>query len=109
MALLLGAGGGYENGIYLLIWVLVVFLSIFIHEMGHALAYRQFGTSCRIILYHMGGLAVADSYQSPWQISSRRRDPRQDVMISLAGPLMQLGAAVMVAAVIVALCGRDRW
>ena len=103
VALLLGGGGGFQDGTKLLIWILVVFLSILIHEMGHALAYRQFGTSCRIILYHMGGLAVADTYQSPWQIAGRRRDPRQDIMISLAGPLMQLGAAIMVAAVVMAL------
>ena len=42
----------------LAVWVGVVFVSILVHELGHALAFRYFGIQCQIILYQMGGLAV---------------------------------------------------
>jgi stage IV sporulation protein FB len=62
---------------YLLVWVAVVFVSILIHEMGHALVIRQFGMWPRILLYTFGGLAIYDPV---------RRDPRRQMLISLAGP-----------------------
>lgn len=61
----------------LLIWVPVVFVSILIHEMGHALVIRQFGWWPSILLYMFGGLAT---------YNATRRDPRKQMLISLAGP-----------------------
>ena len=52
----------------LLIWVPVVFVSILIHEMGHALVIRQFGWWPSILLYTFGGLAI---------YNPTRRDPRK--------------------------------
>jgi stage IV sporulation protein FB len=60
------------------VWVGVVFISILVHEMGHALAIRQFGWWPSILLYMFGGLAM---YQPT------HRDARKEMMISLAGPL----------------------
>ena len=37
--------------IYLGVWVLVVFCSILVHELGHALAFAASGQSARIVLY----------------------------------------------------------
>jgi Zn-dependent protease len=76
-AVLLGAST-LELGLhYLLIWVAVVFVSILIHELGHALAFRRFGTDSEIVLYVFGGLAV------PWSgVSGRWRR----ILVSLAGP-----------------------
>jgi membrane-associated protease RseP (regulator of RpoE activity) len=63
--------------VYLLIWVGVVFVSILVHELGHALAYRLFGTGSHVILYVFGGLAV------PWSsVAGRWRR----VVVYLAGP-----------------------
>lgn len=65
-------------GLHILaIWIAVVFVSILVHELGHALAFRMFGSHADIILYVFGGLAV------PWSpVSGRGRR----ILVSLAGP-----------------------
>ncbi len=45
-------------GPLLLLWILCLLVSILIHELGHALAFRQFGIQSSIVLYHFGGLAI---------------------------------------------------
>jgi stage IV sporulation protein FB len=47
IALLLGSGSG--NLFYMLLWVIGVFISILIHELGHALAFRRYGQEAEII------------------------------------------------------------
>jgi len=43
----------------LLVWVACVFSSIMVHEFGHALTARFSGSrSVRVVLYHLGGLAI---------------------------------------------------
>lgn len=61
-----------------LAWVFIVFVSILVHELGHVLANRYYGTSSHIVLHSFGGLAISDGYG--------RRDPRSQLVISLAGP-----------------------
>lgn len=74
---LLGASA-LDRGIqYLLLWVALVFVSILVHEFGHALAYRAFRVDSHIVLYSFGGLAV------PW---SAVRWRWQQIVVSLAGP-----------------------
>src|SRR5688500_1104780 len=61
-AVLLGwsaSGGDFD---VLLVWVACVLVSVIVHELGHALAARAFGVrDGRIVLYHMGGLAISPS------------------------------------------------
>jgi Zn-dependent protease len=66
--------GGFA---WLLIWIGCVFVSILIHEMGHVVAGRCFGSYGYIILYGMGGLAVG---------SSRLYKRWQRVVVYFAGP-----------------------
>jgi len=40
------------------VWVIAVFISIVIHELGHAFAFRYYGYNAHIVLYHFGGLAI---------------------------------------------------
>jgi stage IV sporulation protein FB len=87
---ILGSAGSSVSPESLLLWVLAVFISILVHELGHALAFRRFGFQPWITLYGMGGLASSNA---------RRIDPRTDIWISLAGP----GAGFALAAVIVSL------
>ncbi len=69
-----------ENGVqFLLSWLLVLFVSILIHELGHALVARYFGYSPRILLYHFGGLAMFEPYFGFTKGKS--------IAISFAGPL----------------------
>ena len=67
----------------MLSWILAAFLSILIHELGHAFMSRRFGMTSRIVLHHAGGVAI----------SSGTRNPREQIAISLAGPFAQLAAA----------------
>ena len=78
----------------LLIWVGVVFASILVHEMGHALAYRSFGQSAHIVLYHFGGLAIPDSWRR------RHLRPVQRLLVAAAGPAAQLGLAALTVGVL---------
>ena len=45
-----------------LLWVAAVFVSILVHEMGHALVIRYYGWSPRVTLYSFGGLASSASW-----------------------------------------------
>jgi Zn-dependent protease len=46
---------------FLLMWVLCVFVSILVHELGHVVAGRLFGSDGYIVLYSFGGLAIGSS------------------------------------------------
>lgn len=63
---------------YLLIWIAVVFVSILVHEMGHALAFRSFGSDSHIVLWMFGGLTV------PYSGIGRRW---KRIVATLAGPV----------------------
>src|SRR5262245_25627915 len=53
---------------YLLLWVACVFVSILLHEFGHVLVGRLFGSNGSIVLYSLGGLAVgSNALASRWQ------------------------------------------
>lgn len=77
LAALLGASWLDRGVVFLLIWVAVAFVSILVHEFGHALAFRCFRVDSHIVLYSFGGLAV------PWSGVRRRW---QQILVSLAGP-----------------------
>ncbi|MDB6003219.1 MAG: peptidase, partial [Prosthecobacter sp.] len=65
----------------LLAWVVAVLLSITIHELGHALTMRNYGDRrVGIVLYAFGGLAQG----------SMPRTRSQDLMVSAAGPALQI-------------------
>ena len=63
---------------YVFEWMAVVFVSILVHEVGHALAFRRFEQEPRVALTGMGGLTYG---------SAPFRSRREDVITSLAGPL----------------------
>src|SRR5215475_9595220 len=63
---------------FLIEWLAVIFVSILVHELGHALVVRSFGLSPQILLYSMGGLT---SWTDEKGITHARR-----IAISLAGP-----------------------
>ena len=64
---------------YTVIWVVCVFISILIHELGHALTAQYFGWPPHIVLYSFGGYA---SYQPGWGYTTLRR-----ILIGFAGPM----------------------
>jgi stage IV sporulation protein FB len=94
VALLLGMGGRQAEPLETLIWVAVVFVSILVHELGHAAMQRYYGGNPWITLYSFGGLASC---------SDCRRTPGAQILILLAGPLAGFFLAGFVISVLVAL------
>ena len=66
-----------EEVFFIAIWIVAVFISILIHELGHALAALGHGWKPWITLYGLGGLC---SYHSS------RSSARSKILISVAGP-----------------------
>lgn len=81
IAFLFGLQRDWLPGTYIFEWMAVVFVSILVHEVGHALAFRHFSQEPRVVLTGMGGLTYGSA---PFQ--SRR----EDIITSLAGPLTGL-------------------
>ena len=92
LALVLGMNGSSVPAI--LTWIVAVFLSILVHELGHALVIRSYGYHAWITLCWTGGLAS----HNPGESHGLRGPTALDqVLISLAGPM----AGFLLAAVIV--------
>ncbi len=87
-------GSSARLGPEILVWVLVLFVSILVHELGHAFAMRYFGESARVVLYGMGGLAISD-------YARRGRSPMTQILISAAGPVAGFALAGLVALTII--------
>ncbi len=85
MTVLFGAASG--NIWQLLIWVVAVFVSIVIHELGHAFVMKMFGQPSRILLYLGGGLTIPEPvhWGNRWINVSLK--PAQEILIALAGPV----------------------
>lgn len=62
-------------------WIVAVFVSILIHELGHALTMRNYGDRrVGIVMFAFGGLAQG----------SRRLTRNEDIMVTAAGPALQM-------------------
>jgi Zn-dependent protease len=78
MACILGAYWAEIHAIYLLIWILCVFVSVLVHELGHVFMGRIFGSDGHIVLYSFGGVAIgSNDLRSRWK----------RIMVLFAGPL----------------------
>jgi Zn-dependent protease len=80
---LAGVLGGWNSGTrehldLLVIWIGCLFISILVHEMGHAFLAKSFGWPPEVFLYLFGGVAV---YRPGYGHTTTR-----SVLISLAGP-----------------------
>lgn len=114
----LGFRGGQDgpDPVAILTWMLVLFVSILIHELGHAILMRRFGRPAHIVLYMMGGLAIEgeDSRYSAWSSHStssfgrRSRTPWEQIIISFAGPAAGFILAAFVIVGVLATGGQVR-
>ena len=69
-----------------LLLILLLFTCIVLHELGHSLTARRYGIGVsRILLLPIGGMAEFDSIP---------RQPRRELLISLAGPAVNFGIAL---------------
>ena len=98
LCLIPAIGGRGIDPIDALIWTAILFISILVHEFGHALTTQGLlRIPSRVVLYSMGGMAIHDS---------RRATVWQEVAILLMGP----GAGFLLAglfALTVVLAGYD--
>jgi len=78
-----------------MLWVVCVFFSILVHELGHALTAEAFGYNPHIVLYHFGGYAA---YHPGYDHSFFR-----SLLISLAGPFAGFGLAALTLGIMFAL------
>jgi stage IV sporulation protein FB len=87
-AVLLGMGYGF--GWKMLAWIAVVFVSVLVHELGHALVGRAFGGRPEIRLEAFGGATFPQFAKQP--------GPARQFILSVAGPVAGLflgGAAYL--------------
>jgi Zn-dependent protease len=84
-----------------IIWMMSLFVSILVHEMGHAFAIRHFGWQPRVVLYQLGGLAIWDPTPSySYDYNAQDDSPRAKILIAAAGP----AAGFVLAALVIAIC-----
>ena len=91
MAVLVGMSLSRLDGLGLILGVAVVFVSILVHELGHAIMFRRFGSDCHIVLHGFGGLAIPGQVEGPssWGYKasySRQPSLQEQIIISFAGP-----------------------
>lgn len=81
------AGGGVTGAVFGVIVISLLFVLVTLHELGHSFAAQQFGVPVeRIVLMPIGGVA---------QLKHIPRNPRQEFIIAVAGPAVNVVLALM--------------
>lgn len=76
------AGNDINQLSWSLLFLMAVFVCITLHELGHALVAGRFGIQAKeIVLLPIGGIASIEKFPD---------NPRQELAISIAGPLVNL-------------------
>ncbi len=93
-------------GVGMLLMAGLFFVSILVHELGHALAFRYYGLPSRIVLYWLGGLAIPDSGNAWSSQTNRSLTSNQHIVVSLAGPALGVALGILIIGVVYAMGGR---
>src|SRR5260370_42045179 len=69
--------GGKQSGVTTAVYILALFASVLLHEIGHALVARAYGVrTLEIVMYPIGGVSRLEGQPKP----------QQEPLIALAGP-----------------------
>lgn len=79
-------GGNLESILFNIAFVIALFICVVLHELGHALTAKRFGIATKkITLLPIGGIASLDKISE---------DPKQELLIAIAGPLVNAVIAI---------------
>ena len=72
-------GSNLESNQLIFLNVICLFISVLVHELGHAFTAEAFDWPTEIVLYFGGGLAISQRY--------RNNTPWRSILVSLMGPV----------------------
>ena len=88
------AGQGWSGVLGNLLWLVIIFACVLVHELAHSIVARRKGVTVRdIVLLPIGGVS---------ELESIPEQPRDEFQVAIVGPLASLVLAAVAAAVTVA-------
>ncbi len=93
--------GGNQPASLLFIWVVCTFVSVLVHELGHALTAEAFDWPTEIVLYFGGGLAISHRF--------RNNTPWRSIAVSIMGPMAGFMLLALVIGISVILAKSPLW
>ena len=81
--------GGLEGAVYGVVVTSLVFIIVVLHELGHSVAAQHYHVPVKqIVLLPIGGVA---------QLEEIPEDPKKELVIAIAGPLVNFALAILLA------------